>query len=153
MKSIVLGIVGLAAAAPVLAQAAPAASPAPQAQHARIATRAELADHVRALFERLDRNRDGFVAGDEIERKGGHGEASAEHSGDHKRGHHGGGGMGFGRMFAAADANRDGKVSLQEATDAAYRHFDMGDVNRDGQLTPDERMQMRQRMHAGHGKG
>ena len=35
-----------------------------------------------------------------------------------------------------------------EATAAAYRHFDMADANRDGQITRDERMQMRQRMRA-----
>ena len=51
-----------------------------------------------------------------------------------------------GHMFDMADANRDGRVTLQEATAAAYRHFDMADVNRDGRITPDERVQMRQRM-------
>ena len=57
------------------------------------------------------------------------------------------GGMG-GHMFEMADANRDGRVTLQEATNAALRHFDTADVNRDGQLTPEERMQMHQRMRA-----
>ena len=41
-----------------------------------------------------------------------------------------------GRMFETADANKDGSVSLQEATDAALQHFDMADANRDGQITP-----------------
>jgi Ca2+-binding EF-hand superfamily protein len=60
-----------------------------------------------------------------------------------------GGGFGMGgRMFEEADANRDGKVSMQEATAAAYRHFDMADVNRDGQITREERMQMHQKMRA-----
>ena len=55
-------------------------------------------------------------------------------------------GMGMhGRMFESADANHDGKVSLQEMTDAALKHFDMADANHDGKLTPDERMQMHQR--------
>jgi hypothetical protein len=49
-----------------------------------------------------------------------------------------------------ADANRDGRVTLPEATNAALRHFDMADLNRDGQITPDERMQMRQRMRTEH---
>lgn len=49
-----------------------------------------------------------------------------------------------GRMFENADANRDGKVSLQEMTNAALRHFDSADANHDGKLTPDERMQMHQ---------
>ena len=54
-------------------------------------------------------------------------------------------------MLKMADANRDGRVSLAEATAGALRHFDMMDGNRDGRLTPEERaagrvhmMQMRQ---------
>jgi Ca2+-binding EF-hand superfamily protein len=50
------------------------------------------------------------------------------------------------RMFEMADANRDGRVSLQEMTDAALRHFDMADANHDGRITPDERMQMHQHL-------
>ena len=49
------------------------------------------------------------------------------------------GGMIGGHMFERADANKDNRVSLQEATDAAVRHFDMADANRDGRITPDER--------------
>jgi hypothetical protein len=48
-----------------------------------------------------------------------------------------------GQMFEMADANHDGRVSLQEATDAAVKHFDMADANHDGRITPDERKQMR----------
>jgi EF hand domain-containing protein len=51
-----------------------------------------------------------------------------------------------GRMFDMADANKDGRVSLQEAQTAALQHFDMADTNRDGQVTPDERRQMRRHM-------
>jgi Ca2+-binding EF-hand superfamily protein len=43
-----------------------------------------------------------------------------------------------GHMFAAADANKDGRVSLQEATAAAAAHFDRLDTNHDGVVTPDE---------------
>ena len=50
-----------------------------------------------------------------------------------------------GHMFDMADANHDGKVSLQEMTDAALRHFDRADANHDGRITPEERMQMHQR--------
>jgi hypothetical protein len=39
---------------------------------------------------------------------------------------------------------------LQEAQAAALRHFDMADANRDGQITPDERRQVRERMRAQH---
>jgi hypothetical protein len=49
-------------------------------------------------------------------------------------------------MLEAADVNRDGRLSLQEMTNAALRRFDRADANRDGKLTPDERMQMRQRI-------
>jgi Ca2+-binding EF-hand superfamily protein len=57
-----------------------------------------------------------------------------------------GGMMMGGHMFEMADANKDGRVSLQEATDSAVRHFDMADANRDGQVTPDERRQMHRQM-------
>jgi hypothetical protein len=53
-----------------------------------------------------------------------------------------------GRMFDMADVNRDARVSLQEATAAAYRRFDMADANRDGQVTREERIQVRQQMRA-----
>jgi len=45
-------------------------------------------------------------------------------------------------MFERADANHDGRVSLQEMTAAALQHFDAADANHDGKLTPDERMRM-----------
>lgn len=104
-----------------------------------------------AMFDRLDSNRDGQISRAEF---------AAAHQGKMAmhRGHDGGrdggrmgmrgmGPMGLhGAMFTTADANRDGRVSLAEATNAATRHFDMADVNRDGTLTPDERRQMRQRM-------
>ena len=64
---------------------------------------------------------------------------------------HGMGGM-HRRMFESADANHDGRVSLQEMTDAALHHFDEADANHDGTLTPEERMQMHQRMKAERGK-
>jgi len=56
-------------------------------------------------------------------------------------------------MFEMADANKDGRVSLQEAQSAALQHFDMVDANRDGQITREERMQMHQRMRATRHQG
>lgn len=50
-------------------------------------------------------------------------------------------------MFAMADLNRDGRVSRQEATQAAQRWFDAADTNHDGVLTPDEMRAAHQRMH------
>jgi Ca2+-binding EF-hand superfamily protein len=51
-----------------------------------------------------------------------------------------------GHMFDMADANKDGRVTLQEATDTAVHHFDMADANRDGRITPDERRTMHRQM-------
>ena len=60
-------------------------------------------------------------------------------------------GMGMrGKMFEAADANHDGKVSLQEMTASALQHFDSADANHDGKLSPKERMQMHSRIKVEH---
>lgn len=57
-------------------------------------------------------------------------------------------GMGFvARLFAMADANHDGRVSLKEAEAAALAHFDRADLNHDGRITPDERRQAHGMMH------
>jgi Ca2+-binding EF-hand superfamily protein len=42
-------------------------------------------------------------------------------------------------LFDAADANHNGRVTLQEAEAAALAHFDRMDLNHDGRLTPEER--------------
>ena len=53
-------------------------------------------------------------------------------------------GAGFGgHLFDMADANHDGRVSLQEAEAAALAHFDRADLNHDRKITPDERQQVR----------
>ena len=107
-------------------------------------------------FDRLDANRDGSISREEFARnrviqierrveKMEHGQPGAMGMDHGKMGamqgmHHGGGGGGMmGAMFKMADANRDGKVSLAEATAGAIKHFDMMDANRDGRLTPEER--------------
>ena len=109
-----------------------------------------------AAFDRLDTNKDGMVSRDEfmsakprieerrmiVMREGPGGEAGGPAK---MRMHRMGMGL-HGRLFDMADANHDGKVSLQEATDAALRHFDMADANHDGKITPDEHMQMRQKI-------
>ena len=100
-------------------------------------------------FEQLDTNRDNSITRAEFDA------AHAKHAdggeGRHDRAEKGGmrgGHMLGGRMFEMSDANTDGRVSLQEATNAALQHFDMADSNRDGQITREERTQMRQRMRA-----
>ena len=116
-----------------------------------------------AAFDRLDANRDGMVSRDEFARapaarqqriaSGGQNGRLRQPGAPGLRANRSGmGGMGMaglrGRMFDMADINRDARVSLQEATAAAYRHFDMADANRDGQVTRQERMQVRQQMRA-----
>jgi hypothetical protein len=109
-----------------------------------------------AAFDRLDTNKDGTISRDEfakghemrIERRvelkdGMTAVPGTPGEGRRMRMHHMGGGKLGGHMFAMSDANKDGRVSLQEATDAAVRHFDMADANRDGRITPEERKQMR----------
>ena len=109
-----------------------------------------------AMFDRLDTNHDGMISRQEFDA---HAQVREErrvvmmHGGpdgtpgmpEMKKIHEMGMRM-HERMFEMADANHDGKVSLQEMTDAALRHFDMADANHDGRITPEERMQIHQRM-------
>ena len=108
-----------------------------------------------ALFDRLDTNRDGAISRAEFDamhaqrqQRRAARDANADGRPDARRTHgHGMAGLG-GRMFAMADVNRDSRVSLQEATNAALQRFDRIDINRDGQITPDERRQARDRFRA-----
>jgi Ca2+-binding EF-hand superfamily protein len=109
-----------------------------------------------AAFDRLDTNKDGTISRDEfmsakprieerrmiVMREGAGGVAG----GPGKMRMHRMGMALHGRLFDKADVNHDGKVSLQEATETALRHFDMADANHDGKITPDEHMQMRQKI-------
>ena len=119
----------------------------------RAEKRTERREHA---FERIDVNGDGAITKAEWEAKQAKRQqrvAARDHDGDGRAdrtraGGHGMGGFG-GHMFDMADANKDGRVSLQEAQAAALQHFDMVDTNRDGQITREERKQMHQRMRAG----
>jgi Ca2+-binding EF-hand superfamily protein len=111
-----------------------------------------------AAFDRLDLNKDGVITRDEfvsaqpqvqerrmiVMRDG----MSGEPGQPGMMGMHGMGMRGgmHGKMFETADANHDGRVTLQEMTNAALQHFDMADANHDGRITPEERMQRHQRM-------
>jgi hypothetical protein len=58
-----------------------------------------------------------------------------------------------GRMFDTADANKDGRISLDEAQQLALQHFDADDLNHDGILTPDERREARKLTRGKHRRG
>lgn len=134
------------------------------AMHGRIETR--IADHGmdmpdrREMFDRLDTNHDGSISRDEFtsakpqvnERKvivikdGKEGDTQI-------RMHHMGMGMRFGgHLFEMADADKDGRVSMQEATNAAAAHFDKADSNHDGTLTRDEMRAAHKGMHGRAGR-
>jgi len=85
------------------------------------------------LFARADANNDGIVTRAEY--------LSATASGKIKMRHANMRGSAIVRLFDAADVNKDGRVSLAEAQQAALQHFDAADVNHDGTLSPDERRQ------------
>ena len=129
-----------------------------EADAARAQKRAQFAARasakLAAAFDRIDANRDGTVSRPEWDARAAQRQQRlAAKGGKARGGMHGKRGMrGLGcRMFDMADANRDGRVSIQEAQAAALQHFDMMDVNRDGQVTPQERGQMRQQMRARRG--
>ncbi|MFL6765943.1 MAG: EF-hand domain-containing protein [Sphingomicrobium sp.] len=132
----------------------------------RLADRGILVGDRGAIFDRLDTNHDGsisrqeFIAGQPqireqrmiIMRNGPEGaaampgEAPMERMRMHMRG--AGMGRGFGgHLFDMADANHDGRLTLQEAEAAALAHFDKADLNHDGKITPEERQQAHQLMH------
>lgn len=126
---------------------------------ARAARRAQ---KVEAHFKAMDTNNDGSISRAEFdaahERMGPRGMGRGEGSGmgaGMGPGHHGMGpgmmhgmgkggpgmGMKFGsRLFERADTNKDGKVTLAEATKAALAHFDEVDADKNGTVTAQERM-------------
>ena len=92
------------------------------------------------LFANADTNRDGVITRDEFQ-------AAPHRAGD--RGGRPDRRAGFARgLFAFSDANKDGKVSLVEAQQAALQKFDQTDLNHDGTITPEERRQARQQFRA-----
>jgi hypothetical protein len=131
-------------------------------------TRAEVEAKVKAHFAEVDANKDGAITKEEADAFRGakrgelrdkrfaaldtdkNGQISrqefdaprADKGGDghrmHGR-HHRGMMMGHGKMFARADADSDGKVTLSEATGKALEMFDRADANKDGTVTPEER--------------
>jgi Ca2+-binding EF-hand superfamily protein len=85
------------------------------------------------LFARADANKNGIVTRAEFD--------AASASGKIKLRHANMRGSAIVRLFDLAAGNKDGRVSLAEAQQAALQHFDAADRNHDGVLTPDERRQ------------
>lgn len=109
-----------------------------------------------AMFDRLDTNHDGVISRQEFmaahsqmrERRA---SMMMMHDGNAPGRMHA---MGMGaHLLEMADANHDGRVSLQEAETAALAHFDRADLNHDGKLTPEERRQAHQLMRGEHHPG
>ena len=214
MNRILLGATALMLAVPAMAQmqapaiAAIAPIAPPMAHRMDVTqTRDQAVAKVRTHFAQMDVNRDGFVAGDEMQSMRGHHQGMKRHMGERRGrggermamanpgaafdrldanrdnmisreefgrareirnerrvarnnapgagadgerkmhrmgGGRGMGGKGRGGMMRLADLDRDGRVSLQEATTSALQRFDRVDANRDGRITPDERRQQRE---------
>lgn len=79
-----------------------------------VQVRGDVVPRVQRRFERLDKNKDGFLSADEFRRDG----AS---------------------RIAARDVNGDGKLSRSELVEGALARFDRLDADHDGQVTPQER--------------
>lgn len=111
----------------------------------RMARRADPARRAQ-MFDRLDSNRDNVISRDEWARaEAMRGEGRTEARRGAMRGERMAMRGRMGRaMLRASDANRDGRISLAEAQNAAVQRFDRADLNRDGRVTPDERTQARQ---------
>jgi Ca2+-binding EF-hand superfamily protein len=126
-----------------------------EAQAARDARRVEVTKRVEARgnqrFDRLDANHDGSISRQEFDsaRQAMASRGERGHRVAMRRMH---GGM-IGNLFKMADANKDSRVSLQEATSAAAAHFDAADLNHDGTLTPEEMRAAHQAMRGKHANG
>jgi Ca2+-binding EF-hand superfamily protein len=97
------------------------------------------------MFGKLDTDKNGQLSQAEFnaprsDRAKNDGERGGKWRG-HRGGHHGGMGMGRmgGGMFERLDANKDGKVTLAEASAKRLEMFDKADANKDGTVTPEER--------------
>jgi hypothetical protein len=100
----------------------------------KAAHRGEMRDK---MFTILDADKNGQISREEFDAHHRDGKGMGERHG--MRGmHHRGMNM-RGDMFAKADGNSDGKVTLNEATGKALEIFDRADTNKDGTVTPEER--------------
>jgi Ca2+-binding EF-hand superfamily protein len=93
-----------------------------------------------SLLARADSNKDGMVTRAEYEAAAASGKIKSRHANMR--------GSALARLFDSADANKDGKLSLDEAQKAALQQFDSADVNHDGVLSPEERRQASKSAHS-----
>jgi Ca2+-binding EF-hand superfamily protein len=93
------------------------------------------------LAARFDSNHDGQISRAEFDTARAQHQQQMADGGEHMHR------AGFAaQMFAKADLNHDGRVSLQEANEAAQQWFDSADANHDGTLSPDEMRAMHKAM-------
>lgn len=131
MNRLVSTVLGLSLLAASAAHAQPGGGMrSPDADGDGVITAAEYEASALQRFERLDANKDGFIDAAEIE---------AIRQRFAQMG--GGGGGGPSRMLTALagqDADKDGKVSKDEALASSRAQFAAADKNGDGKLTSDE---------------
>ncbi len=117
-------------------------------------TRAEVLDRVRRDFARMDLDGDGRITDADLPPPmRGRGVLKGEGFAGRGMAPMGGamGGMGLGRLIAA-DANKDGVITLDEALAEAGRRFDAADRNKDGVIDQTDRDAMRKEMTDYHVK-
>ena len=85
------------------------------------------------LFKAADTNRDDVVTRTEFDAAVAAGKIKPRHTNMR--------GSLIVRLFDSADTRKEGRISLDEAQQAALRQFDIADGNHDGVVTPDERRQ------------
>lgn len=86
------------------------------------------------MFAMMDADKNGQISREEFDAHRADGMGHGRHMGG-MHGRHGS----MSGLFARADANGDGKVTLAEATGKALERFDRVDANKDGTVTPEER--------------
>lgn len=97
------------------------------------------------IFARLDTDKNGQLSKAEFNApraERGDRMKGGDHKGMGMGGHHAGWGKhmgGRGGWFAKVDTDKDGRVTLAEASAKALAMFDKADANKDGTVTPEER--------------